>query len=207
MSILSLEERLRILRGSLGVGTNDQSHFEMTAAIELRLWQVSQRTLFNPSIVRQLKPMQYCSGRALREDTLSRVMLDEDVLIPHSANPPAEEDDHLLFDDGPSNTSFLSFDDDIQDENILFDDLYIDDDYDLLDTDEYWDESPESLLFDLDEHDDLDFTDLEKIEHWKSINGSCDIEKGTKQELLYQEKSTALDISVEEDYSMLEDCT
>ena len=208
MTTLSLDERIRIFSEGLGVGNNNQSHSEMTAAIKLRLWQVSQRTLFNPSIMRRLKPMQCNSDCALGKDTSSQVMLDEEDMIPLSANLPAEVDDDLLFDDGPSNTSFLSFDDDIQDENILFDDFHIDDDdYDLLDTDEYWDESPDSLLFDLDEHEDLDYMDLETTEHWKSMDGSRNIEQSIMQEMLYQGKGTALDISVEEDNSMLEDCT
>ena len=206
MTSLSLEERIRIFNDGLGAGTDDQSHSDMTAAIKLRLWQISQRILFDPSIVRQLTPMQYKSNRALGEDALSQVMLDDDVSIAYSANPKAEAEDDLLLDDGTSNTPYLSIDDDIQNEHILFDDLSLDDDYDLLDTDEYWEESLDSLLFDLDEHEDLDFMDLETIEPCRSIDGSCILDDGTTEEMLYQERSTALDISIEEDDSMLEDC-
>lgn len=206
MTVLSLDERICILREGLDEGPNDQSHSDVTAAIKLRLWQVSQRILFYPSIVRRLKPIQYSSDRGLGEDALSQVMLDEDVYIPHSTNQSAEVDDCLLLDDGPSSTSCLSIDDGIQDEHNLFDDLLIDDDDDLLDTDEYGDESLDSLLFDLDDHEDVDFMDLETIEHWKSIDGSCIIEEGITENMLYQEKSSAQD-SIDEDNSMLEDCS
>ena len=207
MTSLSLHERMRLLREGMGVGTNDQSHSDITAATKLHLWQVSQRILFDPSIIRRLKPMQYSSDRALGEDTLSQVMLDENVLIPYSANPPAEVDDDLLLDDGPCIKSCLSIDDDIQDQHTLFDDLYLDDDYDLLDTDEYWDKSLDSLLFDLDEHEDLEFINLKEVEPWGSLDGGCVSDEGTVEEMLYQEKITALNISLEEDNTMLEDCS
>lgn len=198
MTVLSLDEHICISREDLGGETKDQSHSNITAAIKLRLWQVSQRILFDPRIMRRLKPMQYSDDRALEEDTSSHVMLDQEDLTPCSATLSAEVEDYLLLEDGPSTTPFLSIEDDMQDEHDLLDDLHIDDfdydDDDLLDTDECGDGSLDSLFFDLKGYDD--FMDLEAMKHWKCIDGSCILEEGITENM-----------AVEENNSMLEDCS
>ena len=78
MTSLSLEERLHMLRDESGFETDSQPSPVMTSAIKLRLWQVCQRILYDPTAARRLSPLKLGTERSIADTRISQVMLDEE---------------------------------------------------------------------------------------------------------------------------------
>lgn len=211
MTGLSLDERIRILRNNLASEANGQNHSDITPVIKLRLWQIAQRILLGPSLGRQLKPMKFDSKRPLGGGASSQVMLDEDVSLHYTVGLPADVEDQILFDDGPSNDPVLSINHNIQDRDwhTLFEDYEeLDDESDLLDVDGSEDDPIDSLLFESDEShqgDEPHTSGPETLDLKKSSNGYYNLKNRVAEETLFQAEEIALETSFEGDDSMLED--
>ena len=134
---------------------------------------------------------------------------DDDVSLDHSARPPIEVDDKILFDEWVSSESDL-LEDDVQDLDwhTLFEEhILSENDYDLLDMDEFENDSLDDLLFGSNasiRNDESYPTNLEASHLRESINGNCNLEDHTLEETLFQEEQNGLEISFEGDDSMLE---
>ena len=94
---ISPEERLRVLQQSSGIDCMPSTI--MTSAIKLRLWQISQRILFDPHAGRRVKPIQLGINWPSVHKRSSQEMLD-DGIAQHCADGYLSDIDHeLLFDE------------------------------------------------------------------------------------------------------------
>ena len=93
---ISLEERLRIFQQSSGVDCTPSSI--MTSVIKLRLWQISQRKLFDQNAGRRVKPIQLGVNWPSVHKRSSQEILDGGIPQQCVDGCLSDTDDDLLFD-------------------------------------------------------------------------------------------------------------
>ena len=137
---LSLEERLLILQA------NPDEEDLLLPALKLRLWQIKQRVLFDPSAAGLLEALQF-----IHEGEVSQLMLDDTPSYSHSVLTPDMHGETLL----NNQTLFDKYELDDHHQDILFDEeLENESDEDLFGISELESDPFNDSLFDLDDIED-----------------------------------------------------
>ena len=93
---ISPEEHLRIFQQSSGIDCNPSTF--MTSIIKLRLWEISQRKLFNPDAGRRVKPIRLSSNWPSAHKRSSQEILDDGLSQQSSDDLLSDMDHDLLLD-------------------------------------------------------------------------------------------------------------